>query len=76
VAKVYENHAILQSVGKRIRKARERRGWTQEQIAARVGLSSSYYAGIERGIHNASLLTLASIAEALDLKVKSFIGSD
>ncbi len=67
---------LLVRVGKRIRDHRVRRGWTQEEVALRIDLSPSYYAGIERGIYNPSLLTLALVAEALGVSIHALLGND
>ena len=45
-------------------------GLTQEQLAARVGISAAQIARIERGRQRTSLDTLLRIARALDLSVE------
>ena len=52
-------------VGKTIRRLRIARGWTQEELADRAGLHSTYIGGIERGERNVSLDNLIKIATAL-----------
>ena len=48
--------------GKRLRQLRNQRGWTQVELAERLGLDRSYIADIERGNRNVSLVNLELIA--------------
>lgn len=48
--------------GQRLRSLRQRRGWTQVELAERVGLDRSYFADIERGHRNVSLVNVELIA--------------
>jgi len=56
-------------LGRRIRKQRTQRGWTQETLAERVNVSTSFVGHVERGSRKASLETLVSMANALDVSV-------
>lgn len=53
--------------GKRLRQLRNQRGWTQVELAERLGLDRSYIADIERGNRNVSLVNLELIALGFDL---------
>lgn len=64
---------LLRAVGLRIREVRERRGWSQETLAAEAGLDRSYMSGVERGVRNLSVLKLASIARALDVNTRDLL---
>ncbi|MCL4366485.1 MAG: helix-turn-helix domain-containing protein [Actinobacteria bacterium] len=55
-------------VGQNIKKAREKVGLTQEQVAEKVGIHVSYYSRIERGVVNPSLDKLESIVKVLKIK--------
>jgi transcriptional regulator with XRE-family HTH domain len=48
--------------GRRLRKLRKQRGWTQVQLSKRLGLDRSYLADVERGKRNVSLVNLEVIA--------------
>jgi transcriptional regulator with XRE-family HTH domain len=48
--------------GRRLRKLRHRRGWTQVQLAEKLGLDRSYLADVERGKRNISIVNLEIIA--------------
>jgi len=58
---------LLIRLGDRIRKLRERRGWTQVVMAEKVGLDRSFLADVERGKRNISILNLDIIAKGLKL---------
>ena len=53
-------------VGKRVRQLRLRRNLTQEQLAERAGISTSFLGHIERGSRKLSLDSFCRIARALD----------
>lgn len=53
-------------VGMRIRQIRKAKGWSQEELAKKCGISMSFLGHIERGTRIMSLETLAGICEALD----------
>lgn len=56
---------LLLRLGHRIRTLRQKRGWTQVELAERVGLDRSFIADVERGKRNISTLNLALIARGL-----------
>ena len=53
------------SIGKRIRKYREAKGWRQEEFAEKIGLSVTYTGMIERGEKVPKLETFIMIANTL-----------
>jgi len=55
--------------GRRLRGLRQRRGWTQVELAERLGLDRSYLADVERGHRNVSLVNLELIAMGFDLSL-------
>ena len=63
--------AYLQRIGAVIRAARQRRGWTQAQLAAALGTSQSAITRIEQGNQNLSLEMLSRIGKALDSEIVS-----
>ena len=71
-----QKHPELVSLGKRIRRIREARGFSQEGFALTAGLDRTYYAGIERGERNVAALNLIKIARALHTPVGDFFGDD
>jgi len=59
------NQLIL--LGQNIRKYRELKGWSQEDLAFEIGLHRTYIGGIERGERNLTILNLIKIAEKLNV---------
>jgi len=58
----------LQKFGQNLRKIRENKDLTQEELAVKADLSANYYAKIERGEINITFKTLQKIAVALKTK--------
>ena len=54
-----KRHRALTAFGLAVRRAREAKGLTQEKLAERSELDSTYISGIERGVRNASLVRVA-----------------
>ncbi|SFA99484.1 MULTISPECIES: helix-turn-helix domain-containing protein [unclassified Bacillus (in: firmicutes)] len=63
---------FLISVGEKIRTFRKSKGLTQEELAEKVQLQSSYIGSIERGERNISLLTLQKILDGLEVSLEIF----
>lgn len=61
------------SIGKRIRKARERKGWRQEDFAEKTGLSVTYTGMIERGEKVPKLETFITIANVLGVSADQLL---
>lgn len=53
-------------MGMRIRQVRKARGWSQDELAKRCGISMSFLGHIERGTRIMSLETFAGICKTLD----------
>ncbi len=56
---------VEQSIGKRIQKIRKEKGYTQQQFAEKIGLSTNYLSDIERGKSSTRLDKLVDIINAL-----------
>ena len=56
-------------LGHRVRKQRIQLGWTQEKLAERINVSTSFVGHVERGTRKASLETLVSMANALNVSL-------
>ena len=53
-------------LGARIRQVRKVKGWSQDDLAKRCGVSMSFLGHIERGTRVMSIETFVNICEALD----------
>ena len=59
---------IRTTVGDKVRRLRDRRGWSQEQLGFEAGLHRNYIGGIERGERNVGVVNLAKIAFAFGVR--------
>ena len=57
----------------RVRQVRHTRGWTQEELADRAGISARYVGNIERGVVSASVTVLGRLARALGIDPGDFL---
>ncbi len=55
----------LVRLGANLRRAREKRGWSQEELAHRCGVHRTYVGSVERGEYNVTVLTLRKFTSAL-----------
>ena len=65
----YDATRLALEVGERVRGAREAAGFSQRELAARMGTSQAAVARLEAGGTGATLTTLQKVASALDLTV-------
>ena len=68
-----KNGDMLSSLGKRIRFFRERRGWSQEDLARRCGRHFTYIGRIERGRQNVTVEVLHELAAALQVQITDLL---
>ena len=59
--------------GHKLRKLRLNRGWTQIQMAEKLGLDRSYLADVERGKRNISIVNLEVIASGFGLSLSRLL---
>ncbi|WP_315767105.1 MULTISPECIES: helix-turn-helix transcriptional regulator [unclassified Bradyrhizobium] len=63
-------------VGRNVRRLRQSKRMTQEELAFEAQIDLTYVGGIERGRRNPSLLVMARIARALSVPItKLFVES-
>ncbi|MES2510801.1 MAG: helix-turn-helix transcriptional regulator [Pseudomonadota bacterium] len=60
---------IKKQFGEKIRAARLRRGYSQEEFGARVGLHPTYVSGVENGKRNPSIDAIEAMAVCLDVTI-------
>lgn len=63
-------------IGKNLLKYRTENNLTQEELAEKVGISTSFYANIERGNRSMSLLVLRNLADALQVSTDALLYED
>jgi DNA-binding XRE family transcriptional regulator len=64
-----KNAKLPKTLGKKIQKIRKSIGFTQEELAEKIGISRAYMGFIEQGRYSASLEVLEKIAKALRIKM-------
>jgi transcriptional regulator with XRE-family HTH domain len=60
--------------GKNVRRYRQQKKLSQEQLAFESEIDLTYVGGIERGKRNPSLLVMARIADALRVQLPKLLG--
>jgi transcriptional regulator with XRE-family HTH domain len=68
VMNVEANKQSQKKLGTNLRKIRVGKELSQEEVATAVGISVTYYAGIERGEENPTYAVIESICKALKVK--------
>ena len=56
---------ITEKIGNRIRELRKETGLSQEKFAAKIGMDRTYFASVELGKRNISIVNLEKIADGL-----------
>lgn len=68
-----ERNVVAWSIGQKIRAARERKGWRQEDLAQESGIARANIARLERGHQVPKLATLRRVAAALSLEADALL---
>ena len=71
-----DRSSLMRTIGNNVRDFRKQRGLTQEQLAEKVGISTSFCANIERGSKGASLCVLKEIADTLEVSVDRLLSEE
>lgn len=64
---------LLRQIGGRLRKIRLEKGWTQDKMAERLGITKAFYGKIERGESSIALEKLALLNESMDIDLNYLI---
>lgn len=59
-------------VGRNVKRLRIAAGFSQAELAERMGVDRAYASGLELGQRNPTVVTLWHLAKALGVKLKSF----
>lgn len=66
---------ITKEFGKRIRFLREKTGLSQEKFALLINMDRTYYASVESGKHNISLINIEKIAAGFGITLSELFES-
>jgi transcriptional regulator with XRE-family HTH domain len=61
--------AVRKQLGRKVRVLREKRGWSQEELAHQSGLARSFAGAIERGEKDLRLTTLVKLANTFKIPI-------
>lgn len=68
-------HELRSRLGQSVKALRESRGWTQEQLGERAGISYKFIGEIERAIGNPSVDYLERLSQAFGVDVTELFGT-
>ena len=60
---------VRRTLGRRVRALREKRKWSQEELAHRGGLARSFTGAIERGEKDLRITTLVKLANTFKIPI-------
>ena len=60
---------ITDKIGNRIRELRSRTGLSQEKFAQKIGMDRTYFASVELGKRNISIVNIEKIANGLEISL-------
>lgn len=64
---------VVRKVGRRIRELRQKKGWSQEELAEEAGLHRTYIGQVERGEKSIGVENLFKIAKALGVPAVAIV---
>lgn len=59
---------IRRQLGRNVRRLRQARGWSQEELGLEADLHRTYISGIERGVRNPTIIIVAQLAKTLRVR--------
>ena len=63
---------ITDKIGNRIRELRSYTGLSQEKFAQKIGMDRTYFASVELGKRNVSIVNIEKIANGLEVSLSEF----
>lgn len=64
---------IHRRLARNLKRLREEKGWSQEDLADAAGLHRTYVSGLERQVRNPTIQILERLAKALGVKASALI---
>lgn len=68
-----DESSLKKSFGLRCRQLRDQTGLSQEKLALLINMDRSYYASIETGLRNVTLVNMAKIADGLGVDLSELL---
>ena len=68
-----DESSLKKSFGLRCRQLRDQTGLSQEKLALLIIMDRSYYASIETGLRNVTLVNMAKIADGLGVDLSELL---
>ncbi len=68
-----DTNVDLKLIGQRIKEARVKKGWSQEELAEIINVATPFISRVERGGTSINLRRLAQISVALDVPIEELI---
>jgi transcriptional regulator with XRE-family HTH domain len=68
-----QEEAVNRKIGRTLAKKRKAAGYTQEQVAERLGIGNEAFSRIERGLVSPGLYKLYEMAEMFECGVETFL---
>ncbi|MEV4419898.1 XRE family transcriptional regulator [Patulibacter sp. NPDC049589] len=68
-----DESTVVSTLARAVRSARDARGWTQDELSRRAGVSKGALVAVEHGTTNPNLSTLCRLSDALGLPVSSLL---
>lgn len=65
--------AAAEALAQNVRRLRKEKEWSQDQLAAEVGIEQNVVSLIENGRANPTLLIMEDIARALDVRISDLL---
>lgn len=70
---MYNEKEILKQFGRNVKAERVRLGYSQGNLAEKMGVNREYISRIERGIQNMSLLKITALANYLETNLNNLL---
>ncbi|HYC06224.1 MAG TPA: helix-turn-helix transcriptional regulator [Azospirillaceae bacterium] len=67
---------VCKQVGANLRRLRQARGWSQEELGFESGVHRTYISDLERGTRNPSLTLLWELSQALGVRLTELVDLD